>query len=637
MLFTTKGLVTLEPQSVTHARSEGYLKSDQCAHAQGCQLALSTLFSRRGQVLDMRRRIEDIPLEECTRDAERLTVQLRLMQELLSLANRASLHFGRGVCCVEFLKAAICGASTYNSSCAALRAAVTPLVQAQTRADSEVAPEPELPPNIQTLVQKRNHAHEAVVVWIKRAKDEHLPAMRERVAFLRQQLKLLAAFAVREGSRVFAFRSEPWYVEGSHEPGPLEGAVYSDQGVLQNARACVATYDGWLSNRSTIADHAIANTDRAFQELGVVLAALCADPRGGEAARQKKLQTALDALHKEENFWLSDATGRCPCTYIHQNLVESIRAFFQRELAHLSELLQAFKGLSRRKLHTFVCPKDASVLLGLADDAHELAEELEDTLHDLGKHERKATRKKLDLASSAHDAAVLRRAVAVARTKHVRSLKAIEHEKARLAQLMAYFPELPLLFPKADILSFSELGCLVNEGLIFQPADGGSFSDVHKIYAGRHDIYSGTLAGVRYVLKEHSFSDVKDKKLMMKEVNILKSLEHPCIVEVTSVVLSQHSQDLKAYIQQPLYGGGDMLHWLAEQRPNTAQLRAVLHQVVRGTEYLHGKGIVHCDLKLRNVFMSSASPNASPRIGDFDVSKDSDARCTETTVAAASS
>ena len=85
-------------------------------------------------------------------------------------------------------------------------------------------------------------------------------------------------------------------------------------------------------------------------------------------------------------------------------------------------------------------------------------------------------------------------------------------------------------------------------------------------------------------------------------------------------------------MQQPFYSGGDMRSWLAAQRPSAAQVKAVLHQVVRGVEYLHGKGIVHCDLKLENVFMSAAAPNASPKIGDFDVSKDPEARRAETTI-----
>ena len=65
--------------------------------------------------------------------------------------------------------------------------------------------------------------------------------------------------------------------------------------------------------------------------------------------------------------------------------------------------------------------------------------------------------------------------------------------------------------------------------------------------------------------------------------------------------------------------------------PSLEQLRMVLHTVTRGVEFLHMKDVIHCDLKLENIFMSSSAPNASPVIGDFDVSKDLDARRIETT------
>ena len=43
---------------------------------------------------------------------------------------------------------------------------------------------------------------------------------------------------------------------------------------------------------------------------------------------------------------------------------------------------------------------------------------------------------------------------------------------------------------------------------------------------------------------------------------------------------------------------------------------------------------MHCDLKLENVFMTSPQPNASPKIGDFDVSREQVVRQTQTTVTA---
>ena len=143
----------------------------------------------------------------------------------------------------------------------------------------------------------------------------------------------------------------------------------------------------------------------------------------------------------------------------------------------------------------------------------------------------------------------------------------------------------------------------MHEGICFQPGSSeGSFDHVSKLYAGRHDVYKATLAGTVYALKEYSLADGKDKRKLLKEAKMLQKLEHPCIVEINSVVFS-HGDGLRAYIQQPYYEGGDMRRWLAEQTPSADQMKAVLREIVRGVEHLHTRLIVHCDLKLENVFM----------------------------------
>ena len=69
-----------------------------------------------------------------------------------------------------------------------------------------------------------------------------------------------------------------------------------------------------------------------------------------------------------------------------------------------------------------------------------------------------------------------------------------------------------------------------------------------------------------------------------------------------------------------------MADWLARHKLNGKQLKAVLHEILRAIDHLQSKNIVHCDIKLENVFMTSDFPFASPKLGDFDISKDNDIR-----------
>ena len=62
---------------------------------------------------------------------------------------------------------------------------------------------------------------------------------------------------------------------------------------------------------------------------------------------------------------------------------------------------------------------------------------------------------------------------------------------------------------------------LVCEGVFFQAGvQEGSFSDVAKLYTGRHDVYRATLAGRVCVLKEFSLAQQSDKTRLLKEVRI---------------------------------------------------------------------------------------------------------------------
>ena len=56
----------------------------------------------------------------------------------------------------------------------------------------------------------------------------------------------------------------------------------------------------------------------------------------------------------------------------------------------------------------------------------------------------------------------------------------------------------------------------------------------------------------------------------------------------------------------PYYPGGDLGTWLSDLAPDVTTRRGVLHDLARGVEYLHLHHVIHCDLKLGNIFMDKA-------------------------------
>ena len=68
-------------------------------------------------------------------------------------------------------------------------------------------------------------------------------------------------------------------------------------------------------------------------------------------------------------------------------------------------------------------------------------------------------------------------------------------------------------------------------------------------------------------------------------------------------------------------------HWLVTARPDAAAKRSLLRQVLLAMACIHSQKIVHCDIKGENVLVAD---DCTPRICDFEMSKDLDAALSST-------
>ena len=110
-------------------------------------------------------------------------------------------------------------------------------------------------------------------------------------------------------------------------------------------------------------------------------------------------------------------------------------------------------------------------------------------------------------------------------------------------------------------------------------------------------------------------------KAFLKEAKFLKRLNHPCVVSVNSIFIDEHY----GYIEMPFYENGNLRSWIETKKPSEFQLQSIFLHVIRGLEYLHQCGVIHCDIKPENIFIDAKN---HPKIGDFDISKDVSARIT---------
>lgn len=183
----------------------------------------------------------------------------------------------------------------------------------------------------------------------------------------------------------------------------------------------------------------------------------------------------------------------------------------------------------------------------------------------------------------------------------------------------------------------SSLLQLLDTGGLHRPGWGvGMYADRRELGepgATRHacEVATDAASGRRVVLKRFELSGARAQsnfRRILKEARLLRAVDHPCVAEVECVFWDRATE--RGYLVMPHYAGGDLVDWCAARAGDARLLndvvgQRVLLQLARGLEAVHRAGIVHCDVKPRNVLLGA---DGEVRLADFDVSHDSGERAT---------
>ena len=115
------------------------------------------------------------------------------------------------------------------------------------------------------------------------------------------------------------------------------------------------------------------------------------------------------------------------------------------------------------------------------------------------------------------------------------------------------------------------------------------------------------------------FDDEIEAKHMLREICIMRTLDHPNIVKVKDIILPPNSDnynnvyiamefaeaDLKKLCKSPTY-------------LDSSQVRFLMYQALCGCRYMHSANIMHRDIKPANILINS---NCSLKICDFGLSR----------------
>jgi calcium-dependent protein kinase len=139
----------------------------------------------------------------------------------------------------------------------------------------------------------------------------------------------------------------------------------------------------------------------------------------------------------------------------------------------------------------------------------------------------------------------------------------------------------------------------------------GSFAEVRKAI----HVPSQSVRAVKSIPVTYASEDAIDR--LMKEVSILKLLDHPHIIRIFEVFRNKD----KLFIVTELCTGGELFDRIKELKRFTENMAAkYMAEIVSAVMHCHERGVVHRDLKPENLLFESIRHDARLKLIDFGTS-----------------
>ncbi|KAG1682193.1 Serine/threonine-protein kinase Chk2 [Nymphon striatum] len=121
------------------------------------------------------------------------------------------------------------------------------------------------------------------------------------------------------------------------------------------------------------------------------------------------------------------------------------------------------------------------------------------------------------------------------------------------------------------------------------------------------------------ILKVRNSNTLVDLSAQVQnEVNVMKNLDHPCIVKIENVI---DTPDY-LYIILELVEGGELFDRIVScKKLKESNAKLLFYQMVLAVQYLHSQGITHRDLKAENILLTNEEDQTLIKVTDFGLSK----------------
>lgn len=129
----------------------------------------------------------------------------------------------------------------------------------------------------------------------------------------------------------------------------------------------------------------------------------------------------------------------------------------------------------------------------------------------------------------------------------------------------------------------------------------GSFGKVFKV---KHK-YTGSIRAVKIIFKQRILLSKFEEDEIIKEINILKLLDHPNIIKVYEYFNTKEN----LYIILEYCNGGELFDKLIEYSSFPEDITAdIMRQLLSAVCFCHSRNIIHRDIKPENILIESYEP-----------------------------
>ena len=157
--------------------------------------------------------------------------------------------------------------------------------------------------------------------------------------------------------------------------------------------------------------------------------------------------------------------------------------------------------------------------------------------------------------------------------------------------------------------------------------EGKENKSILASYAIKKDLGEGTFGKVKLgqhlatkekvaikILEKEKIVDEGDRERISREIQILKILRHPSIIQLYEII----EDDSKLYLVTEYANGGELFDYIvAHQKLKEVEASRLFQQIIDGVEYIHKLNIVHRDLKPENLLLDE---KMNVKIVDFGLS-----------------